>query len=257
VTVAEGSRRQADGIEDQILTSARDLCREVGHDQFTMAMVADRVGCARATVYNHFRDRTDLIESLCTTYLDGYLDIHGRIRRWIESHHTVFDVLRETVAEELRWRVANGDLRGALDAAKGQRKSFYLAGDQRIDEAMLDWFGDIYLASDRHGLLRDGVDARIAARAIYAMVDHVVAGFAVDTPPEEVRHTIDQVALLQWQAVFRMPPDAAPRFDTLTTPIAMCGDTTASMSGIADSATVMIGGSAGRTRRGAADQWRG
>jgi AcrR family transcriptional regulator len=164
-----------------------------------MADIADRVGCSRATVYNHFRDRDVLLEVLCTQYLEGYLDIHAQVSDWAGDRHTVFDVLRETIGRELRWRVSNGDLRDALDTAKGLRKTFYLRGDAKIDDAMLDWFGRIYDASERLGLLRQGLDVPIAARAVYAMIDR----------------TTDQVAGLVWHAMYRIAPEDAPFFSEL------------------------------------------
>ena len=208
-------RFDSERTQQQILASARELCREVGYEQLRMADIADRVGCSRATVYNHFRDRDVLLEVLCTQYLEGYLDIHAQVSEWAGDRHTVFDVLRETIGRELRWRVSNGDLRDALDTAKGLRKTFYLRGDAKIDDAMLDWFGRIYDASERLGLLRQGLDVPIAARAVYAMIDHVVAGFPVDTPAAAIDRTIDQVAGLVWHAMYRIAPEDAPYFSVL------------------------------------------
>lgn len=208
-------RFDSERTRQQILASARDLCREVGYDQLKMSDIADRVGCSRATVYNHFKDRDVLLEELCTQYLEGYLDIHGQVREWAGTKHTVFDVLRETIGRELRWRVTNGDLRDALDTAKGQRKEFYLRGDKQIDDAMLDWFGWIYAASQTQGLLRQGLDVPIATRAVYAMIDHVVAGFPVDTPADEIERTTDQVAGLVWHALYPTDPADGPLFSDL------------------------------------------
>ena len=55
----------------------------------------------------------------------------------------------------------------------------------------------------------------IAARAVYAMIDHVVAGFAVDTPVAAIDRTIDQVAGLVWHAMYRVAPEDAPFFSEL------------------------------------------
>ena len=203
-----------------ILSGARKLCHEVGFEQITMSKIATQVGCSRATVYNHYSDRNELLDALCTQYLEGFATIQDHVRDAVTPDQSVFDVLRDTIAEELRWRVANADLRSALDAAKAMRKDFYLIGNQRIDEAMLAWFGAIYEAAAHAGLLRDGLNVQSATRSIYAMVDHEVANFSVHTTPQDVDRTSNQLALLAWYALFAINPSEAPRFSTLalTTP---------------------------------------
>jgi AcrR family transcriptional regulator len=180
-----------------------------------MEDIAKRVKCARATVYNHFPSRDALLEALCSAYLDGYLDIQHRIKAWAQPDSTIFDVLRETIAEELRWRVANGGLRGALDTAKLLRKDYYVEGNQRIDDAMQAWFGEIYAASASLGLARPELDIAFATKAIYGMVDSVVAGFPVNIPSRAVARAADQLARLQWYALYATPPDDAPLFSVL------------------------------------------
>lgn len=199
----------------KILRAARDGCREVGYEHLRMADVAERVGRSRATVYNHFANRDELLEALCAEYLAGYGQICDRVRSQAAARNSVFEVLRETVVEELRWRVAHADLRGALDSAKRLRKAFYVEGEQRIDEAMIAWFGSVYAASARAGLLHAGVDLAFATRAVYAMIDHVVADFPVATAAEDVARAADQVARLQWGALYRAEPESAPPFATL------------------------------------------
>lgn len=208
-------RTDSEQTRRQILESARELCREAGYEHIRMVDIAERVGCARATVYNHFANRDELLEALCTEYLEGYLLICDRIRAWATPHNTVFEVLRETVAEELRWRVAHAELRGALDSAKRLRKEFYVRGDRRIDDAMVAWFDAIYAASAERGLIRDGVHLPFATRAVYALLDHVVADFPVETSPDEVARVADEVARLQWHALYGCEPEDAPLIATL------------------------------------------
>lgn len=199
----------------RILEGARALCREQGYEHIRMADVAERVNCARATVYNHFPSRDELLEALCVEFLDGYLKLLADLPGWLSGEHSVFDVLRETVARELRWRVAHAELRGALDSAKRLRKPFYVEADQRIDDAMIAWLSAIYAAADRNGLVRDDLDLATTGRPIYAMIDSVVAGFPVEVAGEEVERVADQVARLQWHALSPWEPEAAPGFSTL------------------------------------------
>jgi AcrR family transcriptional regulator len=208
-------RTDSERTRRNILDSARDLCREQGYEHIRMADVAERVGCARATVYNHFPSRDGLLEALSVEFLDGYLELLAGIPAWIREDHTVFQVLRETVARELRWRAEHGELRGALDSAKRLRKPFYVEANQRIDDAMIAWLEAIYNAADGLGLVREDLDLDLAGRPVYAMIDSVVAGFPVGVAHAEVERVADQVARLQWHALFAAEPEDAVPFAAL------------------------------------------
>ena len=129
-------RSDSERTRRQILETAREMCRREGYENIRMADIADRVGRTRATVYNHFATRDDLLQALCEEYLDGFLELFTGIRVWLSDDHSVFEVLRETVASELRWRVGHAELRGALDSARRLRAPFYVQGEERIDEAV-------------------------------------------------------------------------------------------------------------------------
>ena len=208
-------RTDSERTRRRILDSARDLCRKEGYEHVRLADIAHRVGCARATVYNHFPTRDELLEALCVEFLEGYLELLEDLPSWIEQHHTVFDVLRETVARELRWRAEHGELRGALDSAKRLRKPFYVEANHRIDDAMIIWLEAIYAAANELGLIRADLDLAAAGRPVYAMIDSVVGGFPVGVALAEVERTADQVARLQWHALFDAPPEEAVAFAAL------------------------------------------
>ncbi len=216
MTVADGRlRSDSERTRQQILRVAREMCREDGYENIRIADIAKRVGCVRATVYNHFASRDLLLEAVCAQYLAGYLRIPEQIQAWTAPDNTVFDVLRETVATELRWRAAHGALRGALDSARRLRKDFYVYANARVDEAMLAWYEAIYGASATHGLLHSELDLTFAAAPVYAMTDSVVIEFDVNTPEQEVERVADQIARLQWYALYAGEPEAAPLFSSL------------------------------------------
>jgi AcrR family transcriptional regulator len=216
MTVADGALRiDSERTRQEILRAARELFREAGYENVRMADVAERAGCVRATLYNHFPNRDALLEALCSEYLEGFLEIHPRVRAWARPEHTIFEVLRETIAEELRWRVANGELREALDTARRLRKEFYVERNQRIDDALLAWFGAIHRASRRQGFLRSDVNLPFAEKAVYAMIDSVVAEFPVRTSQREITRAADQVARWSWYALYVAPPEESPRFEAI------------------------------------------
>ncbi len=208
-------RADSERTRRQILDTAREMCRREGYENIRMADIADKVGRTRATVYNHFATRDDLLQALCEEYLDGFLDLFDGIRAWLRDEHSVFEVLRETVASELRWRVSHAELRGALDSARRLRAPFYIRGEERIDEAVRLWFAAIYAAAKERGELRADLDVDFASRPIYAMVDSVVRGFSVRVSAREVERSADQVARLQWHALFAADPEDSPPFSAL------------------------------------------
>ena len=50
------------------MTAVRELLREERFHESTMEQVAERAGVSRATVYQHFRSRIDLVDAICETF---------------------------------------------------------------------------------------------------------------------------------------------------------------------------------------------
>jgi AcrR family transcriptional regulator len=62
--------------EDEILAEARAMMREEGFDRLNMDKVAERVGIAKPTLYQHFKSKDDLSEHIMTQgmkMLEAYL----------------------------------------------------------------------------------------------------------------------------------------------------------------------------------------
>src|SRR5437763_15962541 len=52
----------------RIVDAARELLREGSFHESTTEQVAERAGVSRATLYQHFRSRIDLVDSICDTF---------------------------------------------------------------------------------------------------------------------------------------------------------------------------------------------
>src|SRR3954471_23268570 len=71
---AEGSRRRQpkgdkrDRTRAKLLEAARSLIREKGHENTTLADIAERAGMTTGAIYGHFRNRDELFISLGQTY---------------------------------------------------------------------------------------------------------------------------------------------------------------------------------------------
>jgi AcrR family transcriptional regulator len=67
-TRAYRSRSRATGAQqtrERIVAAVRDLLREGRFHESTVEQVAERAGVSRATVYQHFRSRIDLVDAIC------------------------------------------------------------------------------------------------------------------------------------------------------------------------------------------------
>jgi AcrR family transcriptional regulator len=65
------SRSRATGAQrtrERIVTAVRDLLREGRFHESTVEQVAERAGVSRATVYQHFRSRIDLVDAICERF---------------------------------------------------------------------------------------------------------------------------------------------------------------------------------------------
>jgi len=65
------SRSRAAGAQhtrERIVTAVRELLREQRFHESTVEQVAERAGVSRATVYQHFRSRIDLVDAICETF---------------------------------------------------------------------------------------------------------------------------------------------------------------------------------------------
>jgi AcrR family transcriptional regulator len=60
--------RKSDSTRARITAAVRELMSEGSFHQATMEQVADRAGVSRATLYQHFGSRLDLVDAICETF---------------------------------------------------------------------------------------------------------------------------------------------------------------------------------------------
>src|SRR3954470_21469204 len=59
---------RAQHTRERIVTAVRELLREGRFHESTVEQVAERAGVSRATVYQHFPSRLDLVDTICDTF---------------------------------------------------------------------------------------------------------------------------------------------------------------------------------------------
>jgi AcrR family transcriptional regulator len=176
-----------------------------------MGDIARGAQVARATVYNNFDDKQDILAAIISDYMTGYNRIAQRLRENARLGQTSFDLILEMVREALAWRVANADLRPIVAVARNLRGSGWEEANKAADDAMLGWIMTVHAADEAAGLIREDIDLEFGVRAAYAMIESVLSTFDVSSTQEEIDKAAHQLALLHWHSICRVPPDEAPQ----------------------------------------------
>lgn len=69
--VAERRARQKTLLRQEILDAARDILVREGYDGLSMRKVAEKIDYSPTAIYLHFKDRDDLVFSVCDEVLGG------------------------------------------------------------------------------------------------------------------------------------------------------------------------------------------
>lgn len=204
-------RRGEPRARTKILEASRRLFARRGFSETSMGDIARTAQVARATVYNNFDDKQDILAAIIKDYMTGYAMIAKRLRENARSGETSFDLIQEMVREALSWRVKNADLRPIVAVAKNLRGSGWEEADKAADDALLGWIVDVHAADADAGLIRDDIDIEFAVRAAFAMIESVLSSFDVSSSEEEINKAAHQLALMHWYAICSVPPKDAPR----------------------------------------------
>jgi AcrR family transcriptional regulator len=204
-------RRGEPRARTKILEASRKLFARRGFSETSMGDIARAAQVARATVYNNFDDKQDILAAIISDYMTGYTRIAQRLRENARSGQTSFDLIREMVREALHWRVKNADLRPIVAVARNLRGSGWEQANKSADDAMLGWIMAVHAADEDAGLIREDIDLEFGVRAAYNMIESVLSSFDVSSSPEEIDTAARQLALLHWYAICSVPPEEAPR----------------------------------------------
>jgi AcrR family transcriptional regulator len=204
-------RRGEPRARTKIIEASRKLFARRGFSETSMGDIARSAQVARATVYNNFDDKQDILAAIIKDYMTGYAMIAQRLRENARSGETSFDLIQEMVREALSWRVKNADLRPIVAVAKNLRGSGWEEADKAADDALLGWIVDVHAADADAGLIREDIDIEFAVRAAFAMIESVLSSFDVSSSEEEINKAAHQLALMHWYSICSVPPKDAPR----------------------------------------------
>ena len=91
---------RSDRTRERIKTAVRELLAEGRFHEATVEQVAERAGVARATLYQHFRSRLELVDAICETFNANLALLE--IRRIVELPDAA-EALDKTVANCVRF----------------------------------------------------------------------------------------------------------------------------------------------------------
>jgi AcrR family transcriptional regulator len=91
---------RAEGTRVKIMSAVRELLEEGAFHESTVEEVADRAGVSRATLYQHFRSRLDLVDAICDSF--GVNPALAEIGRTVELEDPD-TALTDTVAAAVRF----------------------------------------------------------------------------------------------------------------------------------------------------------
>jgi AcrR family transcriptional regulator len=140
--------RQRQFREDAILEATHELLAQKGFVAMTMDDVAQRVGIAKGSLYQHFKSKEELLAAVLISFMD-------RISMFIEnlpSKQSPLDRLKQTYrrAIELRFQQGFPDLFNAKLSVKDVliKNAAYVASSDRMWDALERLFDDAKRAGD-------------------------------------------------------------------------------------------------------------
>jgi AcrR family transcriptional regulator len=206
----EGTDSEQESTVHAVLVAARYLFHSPGYASTPVSDIARLAGVSRATVYNHFSDKSSILNQLVRDYMTGYEKIAIHLRSFIDPEESIYELLHKMVRDAMLWRIENADLRPAVEVAMQMPDSGWREADEAADRAMYDWLASIHHAARSRGITRPDIDIDFATGALYSMIEASLSTLNPAATTEEVEMITDQLTLLQWHAIYTIAPDKSP-----------------------------------------------
>jgi AcrR family transcriptional regulator len=130
-----GRSRRAQETRERIKSTVRELLADGSFHAASVEEVAERAGVARATLYQHFRSRLELVDAICETFDENPALL--QLRRTVELADADADAdaaLGDTIALTVRfWSSEDLVLRQLYDVAAVDPAAQDLVARQRAD----------------------------------------------------------------------------------------------------------------------------
>ncbi len=141
---------------ERVLAAARDLFDEVGYEEATIRMIAERAGVSVGSVFTTFAGKTEILSQVMTDRLEG---LYGELNRVVPVlRGSTVDRLRSIMAVHYSFETRRARLFTAYIAA-----SYGWTGDQGVvplgqNAHLKGMLAQTLLAGVERGEVREGVD---------------------------------------------------------------------------------------------------
>jgi AcrR family transcriptional regulator len=165
---ASGRRKRSGETRARIMDATRKLLDEGAFHDATVEEVGERAGVSRATVYQHFPSRLDLVDAMCDTF--GANPALIRIRDSVELEDLAAAV-RESINDSMRfWSSEDGVLRQLYGVSAVDPAARAL-----VERQLRDRRGEMRKLAkrlDEGGALRRGVDREQAQAQLMLLTSY-------------------------------------------------------------------------------------
>lgn len=176
--MSEQVRRGRPGYDrDRVLAVAVAVFNEQGYDATSVASLADRLGVSKAALYHHFDSKEELLAVALERALGG-----------LEAVLTTPDATGGPASERLG-AVLRGAVRVLVDELPYVTLLLRVRGNSDVERAALDRRRAFDLrvtalvrAAQSEGAVRDDIDARVATRLVFGMVNSLVEWYRPTGP---------------------------------------------------------------------------
>jgi AcrR family transcriptional regulator len=160
--------KRSEETRERIKAAVRDLLAEGRFHDSTVEEVADRAGVARATLYQHFRSRLELVDAICETFSENPALL--RLRETVDLPDAD-EALAETIAGSIRfWSSEDPILRQLYGVAAVDPAAQDLVDRQRADRR--SELERLVRNLSRAGRLREGTNERRALSLLLVLTSY-------------------------------------------------------------------------------------
>ena len=179
---------------ERIVLSALGLFLLRGISKTTIGEVSDRAGVTRVTVYRHFGDKRGLVQATFLRVAAIFQDVQADLER--EKNPDVEDYL-DRIGQGLE-ALPSGDLLTRLDELHRLYPLIYAEYHQAQLAALSKIFDRLFSVAEQQGLLRPGLNRRIAQTFYWEAIVGIMKSTALVShglPHTEVYTTVRDILL--------------------------------------------------------------
>lgn len=175
---ADAVRRGRPGYDRRtLLDAAVAVFNESGYDATSVAALAARLGLSKAAIYHHFSSKEEILETALAQALDGLEGVLAASRQ-VPSAERLASVLQGAVSVLVAQLPAVTLLLRVRGNSDVERRALHRR--RAFDQAVTS----LVRAGQEEGTVRADVDASVATRLLFGMVNSIVEWYRPGGPED-------------------------------------------------------------------------